>query len=469
MLPRSSLATAVALALVAAAPLAAHASSAPVVPPARSFPPSAPVVANGGFESTPVGVVADLAGGVDGWLLETGGGVTMAPEYAVVDDVTHTGDRALRVTVNQAGPNVYDVQAIATPLAVTPGQTYVYAVWAKAAADGGTVNVTVGNNAFAEYGRLGDQALTTEWQAFSFEFTVSDQETEIRAPIHFSFPANVGNAVFLDDLSVVVKPDPSEVTTNGSFEDTEAGPVTDLADGVSGFDLEIGGRAAATFAVVDDQAYLGDQSLRVTVSTVGQNVYDVQAIATPLPVTPGETYVYSAWAKAEAAGATVNFTVGNDAFMEYGRLGERELSTDWQEFTFEFTVTDQETEIRAPIHFSFGPNLGNAVYVDALTIRPAGAVASEPASGAGRLVLEQNRPNPAAGATTIAYTLATPGVVTLDVFDAVGHRVATVADGPREAGTHAVRLPVADLAAGVYVYRLRAGAEVGTRRMVVVR
>ena len=448
----------VALALLTASPSAAQGS---------------PVVANGGFEDSDVGVVTDLAEGVEGWTLEVGG--SAAAEFAVVDDMTHTGSRALRVTPTTVGTNTFDIQAIAAPLPVTPGETYTYSVWAKVATAGATVSFTIGNAAFMEYGRLDQQTLTTEWTEYTFTFTVTDQQTEIRAPIHFSYTGNAGGAVFVDDLSIVSmsqpEPDPGAdaVNTNGSFEDTDPGPVTDFENGVDGWLLEVGGTAAAEVAVVSGTAFEGDQSLRVTLTRAGSDVFNVQAIATPLPVTPGETYVYSVRARSARAGATVNFTVGNAAFMEYGRLDQQVLTTEWTEYTFQFTVNDQETDIRAPVHFSFAPNVGNAVYIDALSIRSVNSVDAEPSAGRGGLVLEQNRPNPFGTATTIAYTLGAPGDVTLEVFNALGQRVATLVDGAQQAGPHQAQLRAGELAAGVYVYRLRAGSEVQTRRLVVVR
>lgn len=162
---------------------------------------------NGGFESAEVGVVTDLAAGVDGWDLETS--APTAPEFAVVDDVTHTGSRALRITVNAAGPNAYDIQAIATPVAVVPGTTYRYSIWARTASGASTASFTVGNQAFAEYGRLGDQTVTAQWQEFTFEFTVTDQQTVIRAPVHLSFAGNVGDVIYLDDLAIAAPAPPT--------------------------------------------------------------------------------------------------------------------------------------------------------------------------------------------------------------------------------------------------------------------
>ena len=176
-----------------------------------------PVNTNGGFEATAPGVVTDLAAGVDGWVLESN--TTPAAEFSVVDDVTHSGSRALRIAVDAAGRNVYDVQAVATPIPVEPGTVYRYSVWARVDAGEGTANFTLGNAAFREYGRLDQQTITDEWQRFVFDVTVSDGQTDVRAPIHFSFGANVGKAVYLDDFELTVPPPvvlPEEPLSAGS-------------------------------------------------------------------------------------------------------------------------------------------------------------------------------------------------------------------------------------------------------------
>ena len=104
-----------------------------------------------------------------------------------------------------------------------------------------------------------------------------------------------------------------------------------------------------------------------------------------------------------------------------------------------------------------------------------GVLGALPTAGEGRgertgsVEFELPRPNPFRDTTTLRYTLAEPGPVRLDVFDLAGRRVATLADAPRAAGTHAVALDGAGLADGVYVVRLTAGEAVRSRRVVVVR
>ncbi|MEE9457601.1 MAG: T9SS type A sorting domain-containing protein [bacterium] len=83
--------------------------------------------------------------------------------------------------------------------------------------------------------------------------------------------------------------------------------------------------------------------------------------------------------------------------------------------------------------------------------------------------LAQNFPNPARETTTIAFTLAEAGDVTLEVFDLSGRKVATVAEGHRRVGENEATLDASTLAAGVYIYRLRAGDKVAAKRLAVVK
>jgi endo-1,4-beta-xylanase len=177
---------------------------------------------NGSFEDTEAGVITDLAGGIEGWVLEVGSSVEVAPEFAVVDDVAQEGDQALRITVNGTGDNPWDLQAIGDMIPVEPGETYTLSVWARADEEGAEANFTVGNYDFAEYGRLGNESITTEWQEYTLDFTITDEETVIRAPIHFSFAVNVGNAIYIDNLSIF-DPDAEDPTAFPIIVEAESG------------------------------------------------------------------------------------------------------------------------------------------------------------------------------------------------------------------------------------------------------
>ncbi|MDR9447269.1 MAG: T9SS type A sorting domain-containing protein [Balneolaceae bacterium] len=89
--------------------------------------------------------------------------------------------------------------------------------------------------------------------------------------------------------------------------------------------------------------------------------------------------------------------------------------------------------------------------------------------------LRQNYPNPFNPTTTIRYALPQASQVTLEVFDMVGRRVATLAEGPQAAGYHTATFDGRSLASGVYIYRLRAVNQatgqpfVQTRTLVLIK
>jgi len=83
--------------------------------------------------------------------------------------------------------------------------------------------------------------------------------------------------------------------------------------------------------------------------------------------------------------------------------------------------------------------------------------------------LGQNYPNPFNPTTTIRFGLPERSTVTIKVFNLLGGEVATVVDGIFDAGERAVEFDAANLASGVYVYRLQAGTFTQTRKMVVLR
>ncbi len=172
-----------------------------------SVPLYSQIVTNGGFESSNTGVV-DTTGwesgtrAVKGWLIQVASGINPPPVCRIVSDTVEQGDRALKVTVHGLGTNQWDIQVVADSLHVKPGATYNYSVWAKADKPGAQVNFTVGNYSFSEYKVIRPATLTTQWAKYTMQFTVSDGQSVIRAPIHFNYPADTNNAIYIDNLQI---------------------------------------------------------------------------------------------------------------------------------------------------------------------------------------------------------------------------------------------------------------------------
>jgi hypothetical protein len=88
--------------------------------------------------------------------------------------------------------------------------------------------------------------------------------------------------------------------------------------------------------------------------------------------------------------------------------------------------------------------------------------------------LYQNYPNPFNPATSIAFYLASASPANLSIFDVRGARVRTLVERELEAGRHVETWDGrndagARVDSGVYYYRLRAGKDLITRKLVIVR
>jgi hypothetical protein len=88
--------------------------------------------------------------------------------------------------------------------------------------------------------------------------------------------------------------------------------------------------------------------------------------------------------------------------------------------------------------------------------------------------LLQNYPNPFNPVTTITIDLTAAGHVRLDVFDVSGRLLATLVNGTKTAGRHAVQWNGKDASgslvpSGIYFYRMKAEGYEATRKMILVR
>ncbi|MFC1526215.1 T9SS type A sorting domain-containing protein [Candidatus Latescibacterota bacterium] len=153
---------------------------------------------------------------------------------------------------------------------------------------------------------------------------------------------------------------------------------------------------------------------------------------------------------------------------------------EWQLVEFSLVDFGLEELIES---VSFSGNLEGVFYLDDLALvprlklppRPATAVVEErTAPVPGGFALDQNYPNPFNSSTVIQLDLPEPEVVRLMLYNVAGQRVSTLIQGSREAGRYTVRWDARDddgreLASGVYLYRLVAGNQVQTRKLLLLR
>ncbi|NOX17963.1 MAG: T9SS type A sorting domain-containing protein [Chlorobi bacterium] len=83
--------------------------------------------------------------------------------------------------------------------------------------------------------------------------------------------------------------------------------------------------------------------------------------------------------------------------------------------------------------------------------------------------LFQNYPNPFNPSTTIKFTLPEANFVSLKVFNMLGEEVADVINSELPQGVHNVNFNASDLSSGIYLYSIKAGGFVQTRKMLLLK
>ena len=88
--------------------------------------------------------------------------------------------------------------------------------------------------------------------------------------------------------------------------------------------------------------------------------------------------------------------------------------------------------------------------------------------------LEQNYPNPFNPNTVIRYSIVSPSLVSLKIFDILGREVKTLVNKEQVNGVYEVNWNGDDelgnkVSTGVYFYRIDAGDFVQTKKMMLIK
>ena len=207
----------------------------------------------------------------------------------------------------------------------------------------------------------------------------------------------------------------------------------------------------------------------------------------PRAVNPfGYTHLRFAFHTGDAEGRVLNLIIGGEEATKnvplMGRQAREDRSidlavADWQ--VVEIPLV--EVGIAEPItSITFNGDLEGTFYIDDLRLvatasLPSTAVVEERVPSLPEsFTLAQNYPNPFNSGTVLRFTLPTPTEVELVLYNLAGQHVAVLVQGPRPAGTYTVRWDGRDeegreLASGLYLYRLQAGPQVQTRKLILLR
>lgn len=128
---------------------------------------------------------------------------------------------------------------------------------------------------------------------------------------------------------------------------------------------------------------------------------------------------------------------------------------------------------------AFDPNENFSI--DSMDVRFKNGISTVGSDDDGRIIsfnLDQNYPNPFNPHTVIGYQLPVSGFVSLKVFDVLGREVVILVDEYKPAGRYEVEFKsespigagsIRQPASGIYFYQLKAGTNIQTRKMILIR
>ncbi|MEX0609572.1 MAG: T9SS type A sorting domain-containing protein [Balneolaceae bacterium] len=172
----------------------------------------------------------------------------------------------------------------------------------------------------------------------------------------------------------------------------------------------------------------------------------------------------------------VNFPESWNVALYDSETGERSALKEPYSVTIHSAKakTVEAQDIRSPLGIVFSPNPAKSKQAASrfiLIITPGATVDNEPVNDLPKTVdLQQNYPNPFNPSTVINYQLPVSSEVRLEVFDVMGRKVATLIDGEsKSAGRYNITFDARHLASGMYIYRLRAGNSVFTKKLTLIK
>ena len=183
----------------------------------------------------------------------------------------------------------------------------------------------------------------------------------------------------------------------------------------------------------------------------------------------GGIAVVGAGKKDDSTGASYIFQqVGGSWSQESKLVGTGVMVGD--EFGRDVAISGLTVLIGALNADGLAVNTGSAFLYENVTV----SVAYEPATIPASMRLDQNYPNPFNPATMITFLLSEGGNVELTVYNILGQEIRSLVQGYLEAGTHTTQWDGLsgtgeEMAAGIYLYRLKTGTEVQTRKMTLLK
>lgn len=290
--------------------------------------PEMVIEADGDVANMLAGDASDFNGGTTGGWGSWGSG----KESADVVDGGVDDSKCLNL-VNKGDGNAWEAQC-----AYTFGEmlkkdvTYVIKFQARVEAGAGELQFQYQNSStYKSQGGYNTFAVGSDWTTCQYEFTITEYDDVDRIILNFG---KVGGSYFIDNIE---------------FGEKQEDPMTNvLAGDDSNFDGGTKGKwgswgnDSSSDVSESGAGHSGDYCMVLTNPKDGSDYYVAQAAYTfDEPFVVGETYLMQFYAKAEMAGASIQFCVQNSSDHSGEGYKSYDLGTDWTLIEHEYTCSKE--------------------------------------------------------------------------------------------------------------------------------
>lgn len=182
----------------------------------------------------------------------------------------------------------------------------------------------------------------------------------------------------------------------------------------------------------------------------------------------GTTVYHENWGTHMNAHSTITATVTieDDGILIGGQTAPTPITYQRNDYTYSYSGNSScgPYSYFYEYHYDYYWGYSSGYMTPPAAAKPV-AVAALPSE----VELGGNRPNPFNPSTTIEFALPTAADITLEVYDVLGRRVATVVEGFHRAGRHQVEFDGSQLSSGTYFYRLTAPDFQESRKLQLIK
>jgi len=164
---------------------------------------------------------------------------------------------------------------------------------------------------------------------------------------------------FLAAALCAVSANAQKLVSNGNFEGGYNSGWTHLA----------GNGSSAAYSAETASPYEGTNALKVVISTLGSNAWDVQTLGPSVSLTTGEDYTLTFWGKSASGSTSVRMVLQNTGYSAQSRA----LGASWAKHTWNFTAGEDTPQLKMHYYQT------GTVWLDDIQIQPVVVVTNPPA------------------------------------------------------------------------------------------